>query len=377
MNNKQKKLGIVLLLMIFCACNSNKKEYKELSTIHHNEKVNYTIGKIKLFDSVTSLMEKYALSNFYTKNDTEFVAFMNRLDTCFYVYNISTKKIKKKYPIKNINISNSHIYNTDSVFLFEFDAVYLLTDLGIKRWGINLDTNSVTCIDFLDNNRAYFDSKKQELVLQQFSCTVDFDSDSFFMNSPITLFNISTQELRTPPITYSNKYFTNYYGFLNKVYISSDENKTYLSYAIDPNIYIVDRKNLTQKIIGGKSKYQKIDENPLDTKYRDNIYSDKKIQHLTVAYSYSTLLIDEKRKMYYRFFLNSLPEKNEKGLFNTYKDKETILMVFNENMEVIKEFVFSKSYNLVPGFAYVGKDGLYVYAKDGFVLLKINKHESH
>ncbi|MCB9034867.1 MAG: DUF4221 family protein [Chitinophagales bacterium] len=368
------KYFILIAILLCIACKITDKKYKLIETkVNINNQLDYQLIDVSFVDSAKVAGGKYAVSNLFIKDSNEYIAFVNQKDSLFYLYNITQEKTILTYPVMNRFIGGTYIVSLDTIFLLDFDSISLLhNNKIINSWSINYDTNTVACLSQLDQNIPYFNKTTQELIVEQYGCGYDFDSDSFFTVSPIAFFNIKNSTHRTPNITYSKKYFTNYYGFLNKAYISNDNKNIYISYPIDPNIYIVDLKTLEQKIVGGKSTYQLKDATPLDGKYRDNKYGDKKIQHLVTAYDYSRVYVDPYRKLFYRFYTDAIPEKNEDGLFNSLKDKDVILMVFDENFTLINEFKFPKKDGIFTNFGLVGKDGFYIIKNAQVTLLKIN-----
>jgi hypothetical protein len=362
----------IFLFFVHCRHNIEQK-YREINTKSNIEKnLKYSFQKVVLIDSIGVPKQKYALSNLYTFDDKEYLSFITLDDSCLYLYNITDKNVVYKHFISSKNVSSTYIVNLDSIFVTDFDNITLYCRNGIvNNYRINTDSTAKICIDLTDGNKLFFDKLTSELVVPQYCCVCDFDSDSFFLPSPVAFYNIKNAALRTPIITHSKKYFTNYYGFLNKAFISSDERYTYISYAIDPNIYIIDRKTMEQRVVGGKSNYQLYDEIPMDGKYRDNKYGDKKIQHMTVAFMYERIIVDQNRNLYYRLYLDALSEKKKNGLFNTYKDKKTVLMVYNKQFDLIKEIPFEPSEKVTrtSEFIFVGKDGLYIYKDASFYLL--------
>lgn len=363
------------MLSSFISC-TNINKYKEEETKVSINKKSFQITKnVVLFD--TSFSERKIIrSNIVNIDGNDFISYINLENSLLVVYSITYKEVLQKHKInfeveKYENVNTIILHNLDSIFILQFNRIILVNkDKIINQWSINQDTNSINCIDNLDYNSFYYDNNSNELTLQQYCCTCDFDSINFFKESPIIFYNISKNTYRLPNIQYSNKYFVDYYGYMNKVYISSDETNTYLSYAIDPNIYIIDRKTLKQKIVGGKCSFQKREALSLSNKYSDSKYSEKKIQHITLSHFYGKIIIDNFRHLYYRFYLDDLPEKNDKNMFTQFKDKRIVLMIFNTDWQVINEIPFEPSQNIKPQITYVTKEGLYIKSTKNYILIK-------
>lgn len=366
---------VYLSILFFIACLKGNK-YKEAPTIRKSINQPFKVYKnVFLFDSLFTDKKK-ALSRVVNIDGNDFISFIRRKDSSLIVYNLSDKKAYTQHKInfeeeEYLPLVSTCIVNKDSIFTLQFNRICLVhNDSIVKTWVINNDTNAINCIDDMDYSSIYFDRQLNELELQQYCCSENNDDIAFFKQSPVTYFNINTEKFRTPNITYSKMYLENYYGFLNQVRLSNDAIYTYLSYPIDPNIYRINRKTLEQTIIGGKSVYQNENTKPFETKYKSDEFNEKKIQHLTLSQMYLGVIIDAYRNLFYRLYSKDLSEKNEKGLFNTSKDKGMVLQIFNNKFELLQEIPFDSSDNI--GFINIAvtKEGLYLKSDEEFILIK-------
>lgn len=350
----------IILLLVSC----KHSNYKEENT-KYGKKIAYNlIDNIALFDSAFSFRVSLS-SNIKQTQDDFFVCFYSEFDSGIYVYNIDQQKFLQKNNISSLinidsfgSIQSIYLHNEDSIFIQQDYKISLLSENKIKtNWNINHieDTLNEDCIFPLDANPFYFDWHNKQLVLQHYNCMCYFDSVRFFSSSPIVYLNTLNENITTPNIRYSYLYDDGYYGFKNKIFIRHDDENTYLSYLIDPNIYIVNHKTKTQKIVGGKSKFQKRSAINLGNDMMGR--NDKKMEDLRTDFWYHEIIPDTKRRLYYRFFGKEMPLKNEKNKLNKLEEKEYSLMVFNDNFEVIDEIEFPEK--ILP-ILYISNKGIYV-----------------
>lgn len=343
-----KKYFFILCCYFLLQSCDNGNSYHEANTIS-SKKIDYTItDNVSLFDSVLSKSRSYCKSDLKLINNRSYIAYYVDKDTSINIINISGKTILYKTSIKSlINIDSFGIvqaislHNLDSIFIQQDYRISLLSKDKIQNfWNLNSLTDSTNndCVYVLDHNPFYYDMQSKNLILQHYCCSCYFDSLSFFKESPIVYFNIETNNIVKPEIRYSELYDKGYFGFKNKVYISHYNDKTFLSYLIDPNIYIVDNKTHIQKTVGGKCSFQEKDSKVLDNSIMN--MPDKKLEDLRIDFWYNEILFDSYRNLYYRFYGKEMPVHNKEGKYNSLSQKEFVLMVFNKDFEVVDEIQF-------------------------------------
>lgn len=368
-----------VFIIIYCiiistsSCQSNKDKYKEVKTIHTSSSLKFEIDTTTNIWGDADSIKKRCLTEVLHYKQTDYVAYLHDRDMKVDVFNLSNMQLYTTYDFsieqeKYNEVNALVLASPDSIFIIQFNRISLLyKNQIINQWLINTDTNAINCIDNLENTSYSFDSKRNELFLTQYRCSSDFDNFDYFKSSPFQLFSISTSNSRIPNITYSTKFFENYYGFLNKAYVSSDIDNIYISYAIDPNIYIINKSTLKQRCVGGRSSYQKHNIKPLDNRFKD--ISEVKIKHASISNKYMEVYPDQFRKLYYRPYIDERPEKKNNGLYTTNKDNRQILMVFDSSFQLINEIVFEQN-NKIKSKLLIKRDGVYFKSENGYKVIK-------
>lgn len=258
-------------------------------------------------------------------------------------------------------INSVYFYSPDSIFVLQTyriaiadtNKIYFTKEIN----GRELNKNTKFTYRNLNHFPVFYDPSTKDILMQQFCSGCAIHKKEYYSTNVEVSFNLNNNEFTIFPLKYSKKYLDGYYGFANHVYRTvAGENNIY-SFPIDPNIYVFNRDQKKIFIYGGRSNSHTTDAQKLPLKNKDD--SNIKFRHMASVPYYQEILSDPYRGLYYRFFAKYQPEKNEDGTFNSWGDKELVLMVFNNNFELIKEIDLGQHEhsNLL---SFVGKKGLYI-----------------
>lgn len=157
-------------------------------------------------------------------------------------------------------------------------------------------------------------------------------------------------------MSYPYLYIKNYFGFANHVYSYNYDSLTFISLPCDTKIFLLNRNSNVEDSIWARSRFQNKDAKPLDTSLSQS--REEKMRHMVIVPYYTEIRYDKNRGYIYRFYLKEISLKNATGKYNSFNDKQIVLIVLNQQNEVAGEYEFDKYYNNFISF--VGKKGLYI-----------------
>lgn len=256
------------------------------------------------------------------------------------------------------NINSFKYYNSDTIFFLQDYVMSLSDTVNLKeQFEINREEDDLF-LSNLDHSPLYYNSSEKKLSVGAY-CVSCYTYKKAYYKSPIHMsYSLISKEKEKLPIGYSNKYLENYYGFHNLIFRNEYRDMYLIGFSADSNVYMYDKKTKGIKVKNGRSRFQKKTIEPLKQRYKNN--SNEKLKHLTLSPFYHKIIYDKWNKLYYRFFLQSIPEKNDDGTYNGWKDKKIILLVFDNEFEIIDEINLGVNvYN--PSKSFVGIGGLYLY----------------
>ena len=353
---------------------SDKQRLPEKSQIVLDQKIKRV--------SVNTSITHFNLFDTYERDGNTYLLLINKKINQIEILNIFTNKIIFSKALDNIvkkpndygEISSIEFVNFDSIFLLQEKAITLI-DTTMEKLAIDInkgeDLDYSNCIlSNLDHAPIYFNEIDQSLSIQSY-CHTCYVYDIRYYQAPIHVsFSLENHKFKPLPIHYSNMYLDDYFGFHNLVFRSEYEDKYIVGFSADTDFYIFDKNAKKAKTHNGKSKFQLFEIEHLKKKYKND--SNKKLRHLTLFPIYKEILYDEKRSLYYRFLLNGIQEKNPDGTYNSWNDKELILMIFDGELKLIKEVNLGKGvYNSSKSF--VGDNGLYLLHFQQEDSLNLNK----
>jgi hypothetical protein len=329
-----------------------------------DSKKNYAI--LSEEESMLPISEPFKVYSHFTERGIEYLNYMTgeKIYTC----NLNSKAIEDSFPISSIQhtidkfgeISSICNQGMDTMFILFDKAIILYVKKKLERTiPINtLDTVQYNGIKFtnLENAPISYNKYTNEVIGQLYS-TKYSQTDSFFYKvGVIGKINILTGRLTITALNYPDKFKEKYYGFSNRVYISSIDSLTAVSFSCDQEIYLLNQNNGKITSFSGKSYYQKNEPLPLPpTAYQSR---EEKMKHLIVSPQYFEIRFNPNLKLYYRFFRKEISIKNEKGLYNSLEDKGLVLTVFDSKFKLIGEYELDKYY--IDFISFPSKQGLYI-----------------
>lgn len=361
------KYFYLLVPFLFFGCVSSKSTYQELPTINSAEKVSYRMERVALGDyPADSFHYKYTTN--YTENGQDYWFVANGKTRRLEGYNLQQKKRVVNIPFskiidldKNGDLNSFHVHNLDSIFIAQEYLLTLLDTTGVQQTlAINPQIKNSWPKHYLKNLHdapIYFDPTIQKVISTVYCGACYQHKPDYYTTSIEAAIDMNTEKITTFPITYPAKFIDNYYGFTNQISKTIRGDSSIYSFSIDPNIYIFNRKTNEIRTFGGRSSYQKEEIRTLDKK--DKSDGDVQFRHWILSAYYGHIDYDPYRKLYYRFFMPGLPDKNEEGLYNGINDKQLILMVFDENLELLDEIDLGVG-KYFRYHSFVTKDGLHL-----------------
>lgn len=362
--------SLAIIFILLNGCQSNHVVQTEAQVQSSTKKLSYTITPY-LMDS--SIVESISFKQYSIYEDEEeYLFLMNDKKNSLESYHLATKKMiwsmsySKFYDWKKYEVANSfYVHNWDSIFIAqEFLLTAMDTSQIWKTIGINKSDKGKLpkyYLKNLDNTPFSYDSKVNKVIAPVYCATCYPYKKEYYQTSLDAYIDLETEKVALLPIKYPVKYQNEFYGIATNPSRTVVEDYSIYSFPVDPNIYCYDRMKDTLLVYGGRSAFQKAAANPLDKKYKNDI--EKQFQHLVLSPNYVKILYDKYRALYYRFFLQDIPLKNEEGLYNTWQDKKLVLMVFDNEMKLIEEvdlginkYYFHKSF--------VSQKGLFVHRVD-------------
>ncbi len=351
-----KKLLPFICIIIY-ACVSTTK-YIEVPVKTSENKINVDSSYIELEELSTG----YIFSSLSTK-DTDYLAML--FDSTLGVFNLITGKKINELKIPPVTNDDSTDYIINSICLNAIDDIFTISKKQVTRYY----KHSITKIELnkdrkhfllynLQNDHPYFDNITNTLYLQKYLTEYSQSSSDFYKSNVLTGFNVKDGNLTECPVYYSPLYLVNYYGFANHVYYSSADSLSLISFPIDPNIYIYNRKSTKVSVIGGRSSFHTNEIFALNRK--SSSIREEKMRHWAQIAEYNETLIDKQNGYIYRFFKQDQPLKDKiTGKYNKYFDKNITVMIFNKERELIKEFkIDNKLHNNFLSFT--GNAKLYI-----------------
>ena len=254
-----------------------------------------------------------------------------------------------------------YYYNRDSIFLLhEYQLSIIDTSQHIKFKKIinNPYSDDWPPIIYGNFGRVFpicFDAEKKQLLIRQ-HCGECGNDTSFFRTNVAAVYDFKRDTFMDLNVPFPEKYKTNYYGDAMHVFREIKGDSLIFTFNADPYVTIFNKNNAQITKVYLKSKFQKKEIKPLDKKYMPDI--NKRVEHLAVSPLYMKLIYDKYKKLFYRFFLREQKLKNANDIYNTFGDKELVIMVLDSNLKLIFEFNLGKGY--LWHYSFVDKNGLHV-----------------
>ncbi len=360
-----------LITLLLSNCNRNvvleNSEFPNLST----KQVVLSIDSFGIPNSVYKY-DSVGFSYLQGKEvgDSLYLFMMNIRSKKLEVYNLDN--LTKTWELSYINLLDSfhssqklwsvHFHNLDTiVWHTEYSLNLINREKVIYQQIINNPEATENPPYSLISQRMVteWDNKKMGFWVQGYCSLCSQKAGDLFFKTPIEVFVPagSSQNYDTLPITYPERYYKIEQGF--NTYINRERvgNKHIYSFAAEPNIFSLDIVSGKIDVFAGRSQSD-TSENKFISK-KTALDADIKLQILATTSQYERILFDKYRNLYYRFFVPQLPEKDANGLYNSFGDKRRVLMVFDQDFNIIGEYLLPPKKFGDYG-AFVGKKGLYL-----------------
>jgi hypothetical protein len=335
------KVYIAFIIVSFLfSCSSNQKKIFEthksskkylLDTIHKQIPTSFGDGYIGGIDLIINKSSSFSAYNFCKINKIKIIDNSNNKVLEFPNFNplcdFNYVDVKDSFIIC---LNNNQLFKIDKFNNSKFSN-YNLTEF--KKF-----SNSGLCST---GNKPGSDQRvnvSNEIIF--FRTCIDLNNDSgiysksYFKYPSFCKLNLKTFEF--------NFYDTGYApvndDFNDLEYDLYVRDSIILSYGMSPKILVINTTNKKRSIKFIKSKFDLVKSKKLKSK---NL-SDKKNQKYKNSILnpfYESLFYNPYNKKYYRIFHPFMEEFDENGLENTYLEKKSILMVFDENLNLLDEFI--------------------------------------
>lgn len=304
----------------------------------------------------------------FSLQDTLYLAIINRLTEKLEVYNISENRLITSIDYLNLTgdvdefgrVLSFTIHNFDSIFFLQQYLLSMTNTVEVK-WAKEINTGKGQYKDIflynLDHAPIYYDQYNNKISVQTYCYSCEDYKKSYYTSMIHASYSPEDDTYTELPVSHSKMYIDNYYGFHNHIFRREYDDRYVVSFSADPNIYIYNKLDKEIEVNGGRCSYQPTDVRILNRKYKAD--DNKKLRHFTIEPFYDTILYDEYRNLYYRFFYTGVEDKNPDGTYNTMGDKELILMLFDHDLKLITEINYGSS-RYFPSLSFVGKEGLYL-----------------
>lgn len=326
-------------------CNNLIRQYFTYTILNQRNK-NYLIG----------YNPKLASIDIY---DLDKRLFIKRLN--LYSKKLSISNLDKKDLDKSRSVNDILARNMDSIILNYGNKKIIILDTALRcKKIISLDSivigNNIPIklVSYSHDFKMFFFGNR--LVLKQL-----YSNYNWKIRVPIfAALNLENAKLTNLPITYSDYLYNikGNAGFLSSVITSEFQKNDLITYSFiyESNIYQYNPKNSTITCYGAKVSQGKNLVDSISYKNDDDI--NKWVTHHVENPQFFNVIYDKYRKLYYRFSLENISQKNG-DYFNTILDKPLTLMVFNEKFEVIKELVLPM-YKYAINTWFLTKEGLFI-----------------
>lgn len=349
-----KSLAYIFGALVVCitACNStNQKNSNNKMNNESSIKIDslrYEYG-FSLEDS--AFLSGYSrLSTNFSYNDTDYVVIDNLKHGKIIIYSLTqpVESIIYKVP-KEMNPSEHKLIVFKSPREF-----YYLSETGLLFHFINntySEPISINDLKVMVDNGMWV-SKIMNPDLNEFAIVNDsvllipvdpnfseIGYDLAAMNGetyPVTaFFNLNSKTIEIDSFLYLQELLDHDYGLYSHTLQSIKNSDTCIYYAgCLPYFYLSTNNNV--KKIQCKSKFQTDSIMPLVVSKNEN-YDEKIMLHAQLSGNYSHFIYNKHFDCYYRIFTLPLPEKNQLGYFNTFKDTRISVIIMNNKFQIIDE----------------------------------------
>lgn len=362
-----KKLLLILFLLPICIAISCKRD--KIKTVGDKGLPQKVIisdeGVVKFeLDSMTS-PSIYTCQEYNDGRDHFFVYLNEEMGTV-YLNDFATKKVTKRIAVEGDSIKNKkafqgvYYHNKDSIFLFSYSPrVILINESGKILQKYTLSTA-------VEKNKIYYRG-----IYTSTNSPAAFYGNSLFISSvvlgkhtdlrPVQLIlNLETKKTILGKVTFPEEYSkTDYanitYDIFSSCYNSKDKSLVY-SFPAYKKVAINDIVNDKVYTKFAESQYI-LDFQPYDEDDYKDAKSEAFGEYFMTTPTYSSILYDKYRDVYYRLALLPVDELNANYEEKNPPLKPISLVVFDKNFNYLGERLLEKN-KYWPKTAFVSKDGL-------------------
>lgn len=321
------------LCMLSCSVYENKNPYEGM---RHSDEIAFVLSGEKCFSPDEKTPSNW-LNAFIYSRDTVYWALYNSYlgDLNLFDVNDGAQIKTEKFPLAGkdcivFNGENMYVQDYDSVTFYKINGKCIVDTivpwkkmkLRIAPSRIDINNNVYEygrSLYFITYTMGEYDDEKRNVCMEYDKGSGEV---SYFMNYP-------------PVYKKANWGGTSY----RRVYTCSDSSNENIifSFPVSHSLYIFNckSKKITE-VYAGSSYISQI--RAFSNDKNDLLSSDESFRHFMTNFSYSSIIYDKYRKLYYR--IAEIPYTNNRGdLF-----KKVGLVVLNEQFEIVGEKMFGKGH---------------------------------
>ncbi len=365
----------LVLLFLFTRCGYNSVEIKNehKGQLTATTELKLTGQKKFVIDNNTAPQPTY--TQFYFGNDgCRYITFLNNYNNSIYFYDYDSLSYKqqiiweKKGPNGIARLTGYYIKSLDSIYLYNMNEIgvklgnekgeiykdFSLCNQDLKdlNWFYNRPVYYLqTVTPFLETNdeillTGFFYGSIPDKSIANFKLTARFDFNMnklhFSFGYPVSLYGSN--------YNWEGELYTFVYSDVHR-----DLDKLVFSFPVSHNLYIADlNTGEYQEVYGGSNFAGSICSLPKDQK---RTTKEECVNHFMKQDVYAAIKYDKYRDVYYRFFLNAMPESS-KSL--NWKKKPISVIIMDKDFNYIGETVIGTGEDWYWQNSFVTQEGLNV-----------------
>lgn len=301
-------------------------------------------------------------------DDRSLLCILNEITKSIQVFDLNIKQEIFNKPILSYGLSwpddgfinGVDFVSFDSFFVGSAQKIWLLDSFAVRQeWDIprfRVDRDEIRLYN-LDHSPMCYSPCTGSFLFQSYTTSQSASSVKFYEPPVSAALDIHTGQVALLSVFYPTSYKLNYYGFANMVFRTNTSCRSIYAFPIDPYFYIYNHSTKMTDTICARSSYDTIHIDALDKK--DHRDTELKLSRMTQMPFYLKVIEDPFDGGYYRFFYPYLSSKNSKGEYNTWSDKNLVLMHLDETFSIVSECILGPDeYSYFRSF--VGNEGLYL-----------------
>ena len=361
--NFLKQYSLIIIALFSCSCGQSENYKMIVSKVsHHQILIDTSYVEIKI-DSNKHLFEYKASSSTDNGIFCGFNPNSNSLDffDLFAGRELAQTKVRSN---KRDAIKGCAIINPDSILLLSSEKILLVNKVGEIKKDIPINETSK---DLFFKTNYIFEPERaknfqyipsiNKIIATSLSSKGSEHKNAFNL-SPVTQISIEDKPVfKSIPLSWSNLYKENFYGFFIKSFVSFDGSNIITSFPIEPNIYVHNIKNKKDTVFGGYPNFKNVKSplaEPLDIK--DHFNDDKKLKNYLESISYGKVIPSVKGEMYFRVMSMGLSGKDREN--HDFQKRKLYLIIYDNNFDIVKTLSLNDQSYVVEG-AFATEKGLF------------------